>query len=206
MTAWYQPKKRLPLRLQELLSASGRGRRKTLLVGMLMATISSPATLSVAQAATCPGNVCNLKVHGTVTATSCDVDTSSRQLTVNLGNVSVGTFKSVGDVSNPEPFHIKLTDCSDNISGGSITFQGTPDTGNSDLLQLTPGSGVASGVGVQIMDGNGGAPIPLGQAVGTAPLTAGSNDLVYSLRYKSTQSAVTPGVANAVMYFDLSYQ
>lgn len=186
------------------LPGSARWRQsKIVLAGTILAAI---LIMGDVQAATCPGNVCNLKVHGTVTATSCDVDTSSRQLTVNLGNVSVGTFKSVGDVSNPEPFHIKLTDCSDNISGGNITFQGTPDTGNSDLLQLTPGSGVASGVGVQIMDGNGGAPIPLGQAVGTAPLTAGNNDLVYSLRYKSTQSAVTPGVANAVMYFDLSYQ
>lgn len=164
------------------------------------------AGMTTANAETCPGNVCNLKVHGVVTATSCDVDDNSRHQTVNLGNVSIGAFKNVGDVSNPETFRIKLIDCSDNITGGTITFQGTPDVNNSDLLQLTPGSGVATGVGVQIMDGNGGSPIPLGKPVGTSPLSAGNNELVYSLRYKSTQPQVTAGIANAVMYFDLSYQ
>lgn len=165
-----------------------------------------PGGIQEVGAASCSGNVCNLKIHGVITATSCDVDSGSQHQTVNLGDVSVGAFKSVGDTSNPESFHIKLTDCSDNISGGMITFQGTQDANNADLLQLTPGSGVATGVGVQIMEGIGGSAIPLGQAVSTVPLSAGNNDLVYSLRYKSTQQAVVPGTANAVMYFDLSYQ
>ncbi|MGR7122255.1 fimbrial protein [Klebsiella aerogenes] len=162
--------------------------------------------LPLSYSATCPGSVCNLKIHGVITATSCDVESSSAFQTVNLGNVSIGAFKNTGDVSNPETFHIRLTGCSANISGGAVTFQGTADAINSDLLQLTPGSGVASGVGVQILDGVTNMPVALGTPVATQPLVAGNNDLVYSLRYKSTQTPVVAGTANAVMYFDISYQ
>ncbi|MCU6317028.1 fimbrial protein [Klebsiella aerogenes] len=157
-------------------------------------------------AATCPGSVCNLNIHGVVTATSCDVESSSQLQTVNLGNVSVGAFKNTGDVSNSQSFHIKLKNCSSNINGGAIAFQGAADDNNSDLLKLTAGSGVAIGVGVQILDGASGSPIVLGQSTATQPLVAGDNDLVYALRYKSTTASVVPGTANAVMYFDLNYQ
>lgn len=158
------------------------------------------------EATTCVNNVCNLEVFGTVTATSCDVDNASEHQTVDLGNVIIGAFKNTGDVSNPKAFHIKLAECSSNIGGGSITFQGTADTNNSDLLKLTSGTGAATGVGVQILDGASRTPIALGQATATHPLTEGDNELVYLLRYKSTLVPVTPGTANAVMYFDLSYQ
>ncbi|ENZ7484584.1 fimbrial protein [Klebsiella aerogenes] len=168
--------------------------------------LSLIAHISLASAAGCQANLCNLKVYGRVVATSCDVDSSSEFQTVNLGNVSVGAFKNTGDVSNPESFHIKLTNCSSNISGGAIAFEGTADGNNSDLLKLTPGSGVASGVGVQIVDGASGSPIALGHSTATQPLVAGDNDLLYMLRYKSTMPSVVPGTANAVMYFDLSYQ
>lgn len=159
-----------------------------------------------ANAASCFSDVCNLKVFGTVVASSCDVESGSQSQTVNLGNVSVGAFKNTGDISSPQSFHIKLTNCSSNITGGAITFEGTADDSNSDLLKLTPGSGVATGVGVQILDGASGSPIALGQSTATQPLVAGDNDLVYALRYKSTTISVVPGTANAVMYFDLNYQ
>jgi|AGFS01.1.fsa_nt_gi P pilus assembly protein, pilin FimA len=172
-----------------------------LLIGVVLLMLSS-----VARAATCAGSVCNLKVYGTVTATSCDVDNASAHQTVNLGDVNLNAFKKVGSVSRAEAFHIQLKDCSASITGGTITFQGTPDSDNNDLLQLTPGSGVATGVGVEILDGNSGKPVALGAVTATHPLSSGDNDLLYYLRYKSTQTPVTPGTANAVMYFDLNYQ
>lgn len=191
-------------RMHLMVTVSSRLQRQTALLVLSGALLL--AGTQAAGAASCSSNVCNLKIFGTITATSCDVDNSSQHQTVNLGNVSVGAFKNVGDTSNPESFHIRLTDCSSNISGGTITFQGSPDTNNPDLLQLTPGSGVASGVGVQVMDGTGGTPIALGSPVSTVPLSGGDNDLHYSLRYKSTLPTVVPGTANAVMYFDLAYQ
>ncbi|MDA3990630.1 fimbrial protein [Klebsiella aerogenes] len=148
----------------------------------------------------------NLIITGTVTTDSCNVDTDSQNLKVPLGDVVTGRFVRVGDTSPSQKFNITLTDCDTGVKGASITFTGTSDSDNPDLLQITKDSGAASGIAVEIMDETSGSPVPLGKATTTKALTAGENSLPYSLRYKSTLGTVTAGSANAVMFFDLTYQ
>ncbi len=159
-----------------------------------------------AMAAVCPYNECNLKVYGVVTATSCDIDVGSQVINVDLGNMSIGSFRNVGDVSPTKKFLIKLKDCSPGITGGKIQFQGTSDSNNVNLLQITQQAGSALGVGVEILDAESGVTIPLNTAVNTKKLESGDNELSYALRYKSTLPSVSAGTANAIMYFDLNYQ
>ncbi|EHS88828.1 TPA: fimbrial protein [Klebsiella oxytoca] len=163
-------------------------------------------TVSIAGAATCPSNSCNLTVTGTVTATSCDVETTSQNITVPLGDVSIGTFQSVGDTSQAKSFSIHLKDCSDSVSGAKVTFQGNADPDNTALLQLTQKEGAATGVGVEILQGNAESSIALNTQVSAGAISPGENTLTYRLRYKSTRNVVTAGFADAVMFFDLEYQ
>ena len=64
---------------------------------------------------------------------------------------------------------------------------------------------MASGVAVQILD-SAGVPIALNKASKLQPLTQGDNTMHFQLRYKAIAVPVKAGEANAVMYFDLSYQ
>lgn len=148
----------------------------------------------------------NLIITGTVTTDSCMVDTDSQNLKVPLGDVVTGMFVRVGDTSPSQKFNITLNDCDAGVKGASITFIGTSDSDNPDLLQITKDAGSASGIAVEIIDETSGSSVPLGKATTTKALTTGVNNLSYRLRYKSTLGTVTAGSANAVMFFDLTYQ
>lgn len=148
----------------------------------------------------------NLIITGTVTTDSCTVDTDSQNLQVQLGDVVTGMFVHPGDYSLSQNFVIKLTDCDEGVKGAMITFTGTSDSDNPDLLQITKETNSATGIGVEIIDNETKTSIPLGKATATKALTAGDNKLSYLLRYQSTLDTVTAGSANAVMYFDLTYQ
>lgn len=147
----------------------------------------------------------NLIITGTVTTDSCAVSTESKNLNVSLGDIITGVFNQSGDTNATKAFVITLTDCDAGVAGATITFTGTSDSDNPDLLQITKEAGSATGVGVEILDSRGAA-VPLGEATATQTLTAGENKISYQLHYKSTMDTVTAGSANAVMYFDLAYQ
>lgn len=146
----------------------------------------------------------NLKIYGTVVASSCDLDTDSTVIPVKLADTGSGYFKSVGTVGTPTYFNINLKECSDAIAGGSLAFRGTADSNNKDLVKLS-GDSSAAGVGIEIIDGVTHDPIALASDNAVA-LKPGDNTLNYGVQYKSTLAEVTPGTANAVMYFDITYQ
>lgn len=149
----------------------------------------------------------DITIKGKVLPSSCDVDSASQKQTVHLGSIASTAFGNVGDTSADSPMSIKLTDCGDNIVGAKITFSGTQDANNSQLLALSDtgsGAALASGVGVELMDSNS-TVIPINSAV-QYPLTAGTNTLDFLLHYKATQIPVVGGSGTAVMYFDVSYQ
>ncbi|MGV0243244.1 fimbrial protein (plasmid) [Klebsiella aerogenes] len=148
----------------------------------------------------------NLIITGTVTTDSCTVSTDSQSLQVPLGDVVTGMFVRPGDTSPAQKFVIKLSDCDEGITGATITFSGTPDSDNSDLLKITKDTDSATGIGVGVIDDISDKLIPLGKATATKALTSGDNNLIYWLRYQSTLETVTAGSANAVMYFDINYK
>ncbi|MCV2531638.1 fimbrial protein [Enterobacter wuhouensis] len=152
------------------------------------------------------GNGVEIDVSGTVVASGCDVSSTSQS--VPVGDFSSATFKSVNDTSAEKDLPITLTNCSSDISGAAVTFSGTADADNADLLALSDTSGaggMASGVGIEILDPNK-KPVALNSLSDEIPLTAGDNALTFYLRYKATQIPVSPGNASSIMYFDLVYQ
>lgn len=150
----------------------------------------------------------NLTFNGSIIADGCDIAVASQNQSVHIGDFSTAVFSGAGSVSPAKDFDINLENC---VGKGSITFTGVPDSNDPALLALTDTTGegnIAAGVAIEVLDVNSGSPVPmrLGQSSGKYTLQSGDNTLHFQLRYKATQATVTPGNANAVMYFDMLYQ
>lgn len=151
----------------------------------------------------------NVKFTGKIVSSTCEISTDSTNQTVPLGDHISSDFSAIGVTTQPVNFKIKLMNCSDKVSGASLTFTGDTDTDDATLLALSDtgmgSSGIlATGLGVQLLDKDKNS-LPLNKPV-LSSLTTGDNTLDYYLRYKSTKSVVTAGDATAVMYFDIQYQ
>ncbi|WP_232062573.1 fimbrial protein [Buttiauxella agrestis] len=150
----------------------------------------------------------NLQMTGTILSRTCDVSSSQSQ-TVNIGQFSVSHFAAAGDTTAAKRFTIDLVNCGSAATGTKLTFSGTNDSDNPALLALsdTGSTGaMATGVGIEILDGNQ-QPLAINTLSSAVyELSPGSNSLPFYLRYKATQNVVTAGDASSVMYFDLQYQ
>lgn len=135
---------------------------------------------------------------------TCSID--PLDLTVTLGNFPVTQFTHVGSYSAWKTFTITAT-CSEEVNlTASVTSANGVNSQYGDVINLTPGSDSATGVGVRMLiDGVDlmyDYPIPFG---GTAepgvPMA-----LPFSIQYYQTASTVTAGKANTVMTIDIEYK
>lgn len=129
---------------------------------------------------------------------------------VTLPTISASTLASQGAAGNT-PFAIQLT-CSGAALVG-ITLDGaggTPVTSapNGILGIINAGSaGIASGAGVQILNANGTAPVPLQLRNGVGSIAANVPATYrFGARYVSLGGTVSPGTVSSAMVFTLDYQ
>ncbi|HIC7210209.1 fimbrial protein [Burkholderia stabilis] len=137
-------------------------------------------------------------------------------ITVPLGSMPASTFTGVGSVSPSKPFNIVLQ-CSDGdpgtVTNVYTTLTDHADPGNvSDTLSLTSDA-TATGIGIQVL--NGSTVIKYGpdsSATGnTNQWKAGTTEngtftIPLTARYIQTAPKVTPGTANGLATFTMSYQ
>jgi len=169
---------------------------------IVLAILAGSAFVSVAQAA--DGTI---NFTGSITDTACTVSTDTKNQTVNLGKVSKTAFAAAGDVAAPTKFDIVLEECPATVTNASVKFDGPIDPANSNLLALTAGTGIATGVGVGIYEQNASTIIPI--ATNSASKTLSStadNKFEFIAKYVATAAAVTQGPANAATNFTISYQ
>lgn len=90
-----------------------------------------------------------------------------------------------------------------------VAFNGIEDAENNTLLKLDEGSNTASGLGIEILDGNM-RPVKLNDlhaGMQWIPLVPEQNNILpYSARLKSTQKSVNPGLVSASATFTLEFQ
>ncbi|AVF33433.1 fimbrial protein [Rahnella sikkimica] len=146
-----------------------------------------------------------VSVTGSLYGNTCTVSVDSKEITVPLGTIATRQFGESGAVSNVKtPFSINLEDCGPTFSGVKISFTGTPDTHNPELLK-TEDNG-ATGVAVQLLD-NRSVAIPLGtstEAYGSAG--AESVQMKFFARLAANGEAVNPGSVSAVATWVMEYQ
>jgi len=159
-----------------------------------------------------PGNpTITVSVAGngtTIISPTCKVDTGSLGIPVNFGPVSVKKFAGPGSSAQPRTFNIQLN-CSAGVGTNNnvyLSLDGTQDpSGAQGVLQVTQGTGVAKGVGIQLLDKNN-LPVTFRQPALVGPSMSGTYSVTYTARYYQTGPSIAPGTANGTATFSVSYQ
>lgn len=147
----------------------------------------------------------NLANSVTFVPPTCTVETSSKNMTVTLPTISTAALsQNLGATAGRTAFNIGLV-CS--TSGKSVYVTMATDNayaGADGVLAPTTGTGYASNVGVQILDGQSN-PISFGkaQSVGTSMTTM---TIPYSAQYYVTGTPISSGKVHGTVTFNLSYQ
>lgn len=150
-------------------------------------------------------------------AETCKVP-SPASFEVPLGSTAVnsssGFGSGVGSTSTAKDFAIALS-CDTAISGAfkvMLQLDATPVSGlaSQGVLALTNAgaSGVAGGVGVQVLNRTTSTPVALATPwlVGNFPMSSSLINVPFSARYYQTAAKITPGTADSSMTYTISYQ
>ncbi|QDI07267.1 Type-1A pilin [Klebsiella electrica] len=183
-----------------------------LLSGAVVAAPSQPArsTLSVnpGTSAGVQSTGGQIEFSGSITDTSCDIDSTSANQIVDLGKWANSYFTGAGSETTKTAFHIKVKDCPATVTKVSVLFDGARDSNNSNLLAVNGG---AQGVAIKLYEDDKATPINIGteshdQTViaGTSASNSGTADLEFFADYIST-SAVSAGAANGTANFNMIY-
>ena len=165
-----------------------------------IAILAGSAFASVAHAAS--GTI---NFTGNVTAATCTIDTGSKNQTVALGTVGTTDFPTAGSTSGNGQITMVLSACPAGATEGSVSFGGTADPSNSNLLKLDS-TATATGVAIALFEDDGSTAIPLGKPSKTHPLSSTEqNSLTYFAKYQSTAATVGEGTANATADFTVLY-
>lgn len=153
--------------------------------------VSSPNHISYA------GNV-------TVKEVTCAV--SPKSLTVTLGDFPLSDFTGTGKLSASKVVEITMT-CNDTVQPQVMITSGNGyETNYAGVIKLTPESGVATGVGVRVLN-NGQPPVFGVYSAYSSPAYANTPySIPFSFAYEQVSPEVTPGPANAVATITLGYK
>lgn len=174
-----------------------------LVSGSALSSISQPAsstmTINPGSSAGTQGTGGQVEFTGSITDSSCNVDSTSANQSVDLGKWASSYFTGTGSETTKTSFHIKVKDCPSTVTTVSVLFDGTRDTNNSDLLAI------------KLYEDDKSTPIDLGAVsrghsvtAGATGTTTGTADLEFFADYVST-SAVSAGSADGTANFNMVY-
>lgn len=143
---------------------------------------------------------------GSVIEPACT--TTASNANVAMGSISKSALSSVGATSQGKPIAITLSACPAVAKTATITFSGTPDATNSNLLKVTAADSntAAGGIGIAIYEENGSTIIPLNTASASKTLSD-TNDTIYNFiaKYMATSATISGGDANSSLSYTINY-
>jgi len=144
-----------------------------------------------------------------ILAPSCQVAVGSRDQAVNLGQEFRNRFRGVGSTTASKDFQV-VVNCQASPNGienmVSLTMDAAPDASSTPgVLGIDTGTGTASGVGIQVLDG-GGQPVAFGQPKQLGQSKDGDYVVPFKARYYQVAGAVGGGRANGRATVTLSYK
>ena len=143
---------------------------------------------------------------GSIVESPCVVSRDTQYQDVNLGEVQSSTFVQAKDTSAFKDLNIDLEECNTTtLKNANVTFRGTSDDIDTDLLAVGGEAGAAKGVGIEITDQSG-AIVSMNKASSDMSLVNGQNILYFKARYKATKVPVVSGHANAQADFQIAYK
>ncbi len=124
-----------------------------LVSGVVVAMPSQPAhstlTVNPGASAGTQSTGGQIEFSGSITDTSCNIDSTSANQIVDLGKWASSYFTGAGSETTKTAFHIKVKDCPATVTKVSVLFDGTRDSNNSNLLAVNGG---AQGVAIKLYE------------------------------------------------------
>lgn len=144
-----------------------------------------------------------------ILAPSCQVAVGSKNQTVNMGQEYRNRFRGVGSTTANKDFQV-VVNCQASPNGientVSLTMDATPDPSNTPgVLSTDGGPGTATGVGIQVLDGNG-QPVAFGQPRELGLSKDGDYVVPFKARYYQVANGLGGGKANGRATVTLSYK
>jgi type 1 fimbria pilin len=141
-----------------------------------------------------------------VSAGACSVNIASQNLTVVLPSIATSALNGIGTTAGQTPFNVDLT-CQSSTKTVLITMTASnPSTTQTGVILPTTGTGFASNVGVQLLNGSGNPVNVRGTAQSEGKAPAGSLSIPYFAQYYQTGTPVTVGQVNATVTFNITFQ
>ena len=153
------------------------------------------------------GDPNNIAYSGNVILHEVTCSVSPKNLTVNLGDFPVSDFVGTGTLSDPAQTVYIDVNCDTTVQPElKITSANGYETAFPGVVKLTQQSGVATGVGVQmILDGMM-VSFDSYSPTGSEAFANQTLRIPLNLRYEQTSTVVTPGPANSVATITLAYK
>lgn len=196
------------------LTNGGRWRIMFVQTGPITAGAVPPIKVGVARAVRDePGGNATLfagmEIDVSITGTSVHSQAcSTSDVSVFLGLPKVSDFSGKGSSSQVAPFEIALDNCPSGMNAIHYQIDAvTPIMDNANAVVDLDGSSSATGIGIQLLDGDGN-PAVLGTKrpfTGYNGATGGNFKIPLRARYRQTGDAITPGSANSAVTFTMSY-
>lgn len=141
-----------------------------------------------------------------VTVLAC----TTPDVTVSMGSYKSSAFTGKGSSTNPVSFNVALNNCPAGMT--KIQYQFDASGGVTDMtngvIALNGGASAATGIGLKLMNSSNTA-LKFGTQYllsGYNGATGGTYTIPLKAAYYQTATSVTPGTANAIMTFTMTYQ
>lgn len=169
---------------------------------IMLAAVMALGTISMANAANQGSGTVTFK--GSIIDAPCSIESGSKDLTVELGDIASGQLKN-GGKSTPQDILIKLVGCDvQTAKDVTTTFAGTESLAAPGLLAM---KGSAGGASIAITDIDGKL-LPLTKASKAKKIENGQATLRFSahLQGDGASAVITPGEFKTIADFTLAYQ
>jgi major type 1 subunit fimbrin (pilin) len=179
------------------------------------ALIAGLGALAVQSAMAADGTI---TFNGSISSVTCTVHggapgASGGNFTVTLPKAAAADFPSAGSVAGATAYNIYVgasgeADCA---NGTKVNVYYEPTSPNIDpatgYLNLTAGTGVATGVKLQLLNAGDKSVINLATAPSSTQVTVAGNTatLPFYAQYVSTAASVTAGTANSSVLYSIQY-
>ncbi len=130
-----------------------------------------------------------------------------KNLTVDLGDFPVSSFVSVGTLSSPAQNFDVTVNCNSTVQPEvKVTSSNGYETAFEGVLKLTQQTGMATGVGVQMVFDNNIATFDTYVNTQREAVANETLAIPFQVRYEQVSDVVTPGPANTVATITLAYK
>lgn len=145
-----------------------------------------------------------LSLEGNIYDTPCQVDSTSQDPVINLGQAIARDFQAVGDTGEWKNFDITLSNCPQSQTLATIQLEGERDALHPFKFANT---GSATGLALELADRTDHIILaPEAQFNAVIDTTTHTADFPMAARYYASSTPVSAGEFTSVVQFTLTYQ